>query len=219
MRHHGSKRWRDDNAGTVIARLEFDLQSFTFAAPQPVKLSKAAWIVAGALFAGASLAIHYEVKIGMHQRVGSVNELGHIRVSEPAPDFTLLDLTGQPVTLSSFQGNKAVLIDFWATWCGPCRAAMPDLQDLSDKFKDRGLQVVTIDQGETVAQVRYFMERKKYSLQVLLDHDGAVGGKYGVRGIPTSVLIDKKGIVQSIAVGNLWNEEELNKRVERITKE
>ena len=184
-----------------------------------MKVPKAVWIVAGALFAAASLAIHYQVKIGMHQHVGSVNELGHLKVSEPAPDFTLLDLTGQPVTLSSFQGKKAVLIDFWATWCGPCKAAMPGLQDLSDKFKDHGLEVVTIDQGESVAQVQYFMERKKYSLQVLLDHDGAVGDKYGVRGIPTSVLIDKRGIVQSIAVGNLWSEEELNRRVERITKE
>ena len=173
----------------------------------------------GVLFALASLAIHYEVKLLMHQHVGSVNELGRIKVRESAPDFTLLDLAGQPVSLSSFQGKKAVLIDFWATWCGPCRAAMPDLQELSDKFKDHGLEVVTIDEGESVAQVRHFMERKKYSLQVLLDHDGVVGDKYGVRGIPTSVLIDKNGIVQSIAIGNSWNEEELNKRVERITKE
>ena len=199
--------------------MEFGVQSFASAAIHPVKLSKAVWIVAGALFAGTSLAIHYEVKIGMHQHAGSVNELGRLKVSEPAPDFTLLDLTGQPVMLSSFQGKKAVLIDFWATWCAPCRAAMPGLQDLSDKFKDQGLEVVTIDQGESVAQVRYFIERKKYSFQVLLDHDRVVGDKYGVRGIPTSVLIDKKGIVQSIAVGNLWSEEELNKRVERITKE
>ena len=184
-----------------------------------MKLPRPAWIVLGALFAAASLAIHYEVKIRMHQRAGSVNELGRIKVSESAPDFTLLDLAGQPVSLSSFRGKKAVLIDFWATWCGPCKAAMPGLQDLSDKFKDRGLQVVTIDQGERVEQVRYFIERKKYSFQVLLDHDGAVGDKYGVRGIPTSVLVDKDGIVQSIAVGNSWSEEELNKRVERITKE
>jgi len=213
------QRWRDDNAGAPISRFESDLQSSTVAATRAVRLPKAVWIVAGALFAGASLAIHYEVKVGMHRHTGSVNALGPIKVGELAPDFTLGDLAGQPVTLRSFHGKKAVLIDFWATWCGPCKAAMPGLQDLADKFKDRGLEVVTIDQGESIDQVRYFIERRKYSFQVLLDHDRAVGDQYGVRGIPTSVLVDKNGVVQSIAVGNLWSKDELQKRVERITKE
>src|SRR6266404_2937249 len=184
-----------------------------------MKLRKPSWVVVEVLFAAASIAIHYQVKIGIHQRSGAVHELGRLKVNEPAPDFTLQDLTGQPVTLSSFRGEKAVLIDFWATWCGPCRSAMPGLQDLSDKFKDRGLEVVTIDQGESVDQVRYFVERRKYSFRVLLDHDGVVGDKYGVRGIPTSVLVDKTGVVQSITVGNLVSEAEVQKRVKGITKE
>jgi peroxiredoxin len=180
---------------------------------------KLAWIVAGALFAVASIAIHYEVKIGMHQRSGSVHELGHLKVSEPAPDFTLRDLTGQTVTLSSFRGKKAVYIDFWATWCGPCKAALPGVQDLSDKFKDQGLEVIAIDQGESLEQVRYFIDRKQYSFRVVLDSDNAVGDTYGVRGIPTSVLVDKRGIVQSITVGNVSSEEDLRKRVQRVTEE
>jgi peroxiredoxin len=184
-----------------------------------MKGRKLAWIVAGALFAVASIAIHYEVKIAMHQRSGSVHELGHLKVSEPAPDFTLRDLAGESVTLSSFQGKKAVYIDFWATWCGPCRAGLPGLQDLSDKFKDQGLEVVTIDQGESLEQVRYFIDRKKYSFRVLLDSDNAVGDTYGVRGIPTSVLVDKHGVVQSITVGNVSSEEEIRKRVQRLTQE
>jgi peroxiredoxin len=183
--------------------------------PAP-KLSR---LVAGALFVAASIAIHYQVKVGMHQRSGTVHELGRLKVNEPAPDFTLQDLTGQPVTLSSFQGKKVVLIDFWATWCGPCKAAMPGLQDLSEKLKDRGLEVVTIDQGESVDQVRYFIERRKYSFQVLLDRDHEVGDQYGVRAIPTSVLVDKNGIVQSITVGNLMSESEMQKRVEGLSKE
>jgi peroxiredoxin len=183
-----------------------------------MKARKLAWIVAGALFAVVSIAIHYEVKIAMHQRSGSVHELGHLKVSEAAPDFTLRDLAGQTVTLSSFREKKVVLIDFWAVWCGPCKAALPGLQDLSDKFKDRGLEVVTIDQGETLEQVQYFIDRRKYSFRVLLDLDRAVGDKYGVRGIPTSVLVDKNGVVQWISVGR-FGDDEVKKRVEQLAKE
>ena len=180
---------------------------------------KLAWIFAGALFAAASIAIHYEVKIGMHRHSGAVRELGHLKVSEPAPDFTLRDLAGQTVTLSSFRGKKAVFIDFWATWCGPCKAALPGLQDLTDKFKDQGFEVVTIDQGESVDQVQYFVNRRQYSFLVLLDLDRAVGDSFGVRAIPTSVLVDKNGVVQWIAVGNVSSYDEIQKRVERVIKE
>jgi len=179
---------------------------------------KLAWIVAGVLFAVASIAIHYKVKIGMHQRTGPMHALGRLKVSEPAPDFTLRDLPGQTVTLSSFRGSKAVLIDFWAVWCGPCKAALPGLQDLTDKFKDRGLEVVTINQGETLEQVRYFIDRRKYSFRVLLDLDRAVGDSYGVRGIPTSVLVDRTGVVQWISVGR-FSDDEIQKRVEQVIKE
>ncbi len=182
-----------------------------------MKVPNLSWIVAGTLFALASIAIHYEVKIAMHQRIGSVHELGQLKVSEAAPDFTLQDLAGQTVSLSSLRG-KVVYIDFWATWCGPCRAALPGLQDLADKLKDQGLEVLTIDQGESFDQVRSFVERKNYSFRVLLDPGGAVGNVYGIRGIPTSVLVDRNGIVQSISIGDVSTEEELKKRFDRLTK-
>jgi peroxiredoxin len=165
----------------------------------------------------ASVAIHYEVKIAMHQRSGSVQTLGQLKVSEPAPDFTLQDLSGQTVKLSSFRG-RAVYIDFWATWCGPCKAALPGLQELTDEFKNQGLEIVTIDQGEGLDQVRSFIERKKYSFQVLLDPDSAVGNIYGVRALPTSVFIDRNGIVQSISVGNMSTADDIRKRFDRMPK-
>jgi peroxiredoxin len=180
-------------------------------------IPKLSWIVAGVLFAMASVAIHYEVKIAMHQRSGSVQALGQIKVSEPAPDFSLQDLSGQTVKLSSLRG-RAVYIDFWATWCGPCKVALPGLQELTDELKNQGLEIVTIDQGESLDQVRSFIERKKYSFQVLLDPDGTVGNIYGVRALPTSVFVDRNGIVQSISVGNVSTADDIRKRFDRMPK-
>jgi peroxiredoxin len=185
-----------------------------------MKLPKIAWISLGALFALATIAIHYEVKIGLHQqRSGSVHKLGNVEVGQPAPDFSLPDLSTNTVTLSLYRGQKVVLMDFWATWCGPCRMAMPDLQDLQDKFKDRGFEILSVNQGESAEQVRNFIQRKKYTFHVVLDQDGAVGGKYGVRGIPTLVLVDKKGVVQWLSVGYSGNDDDLRQLLERLTKE
>ena len=97
--------------------------------------------------------------------------------------------------------------------------AMPGLQDLQDKFKERGLEILSVNQGETSEQVRNFIQRKKYSFHVVLDQDGAIGGKYGVRGIPTLVLVDKKGVVQWLRVGYSENDDELRQLLERLTKE
>jgi peroxiredoxin len=145
--------------------------------------------------------------------------MGNVKVGKPAPDFSLPDLSGKPVTLSSYRGQKLVLMDFWATWCGPCRMAMPGLQELQDKFKDRGLEILSINQGETAEPVRNFIQRKKYTFHVVLDQDGDVGGKYGVRGIPTLVLVNKEGVVQWLQVGYSGDDDELRQLLERLTKE
>jgi peroxiredoxin len=185
-----------------------------------MKLPNAAWIGLGVLFALASIAIHYEVKIGLHQQnSGSVREMGNVKDGESAPDFSLPDLSSNSVTLSRYRGHKVVLMDFWATWCGPCRMAMPGLQDLQDKFKDRGLEILSINQRESVEPVSSFIQRKKYTFHVVLDQDGVVAGKYGVQGIPTLVLVDKQGVVQWLRVGYSDKDDDLRQLLEKLTKE
>ncbi len=184
------------------------------------KSSKIFWIIAGVLFACASVAINYKVKYVMHHSAGgSVQEMGNIKVGLPAPDFALQDLSGQEVSLSAYHGQKAVLMDFWATWCGPCRMAMPGLQDLEDKYHGHGLEILSINQGEPADHVRNFIQNEKYSFHVVLDQNQAVGEQYGVQGIPTLVLLDKKGVVRWIRVGYSPSDDDLDKLVEKLTRE
>lgn len=114
--------------------------------------------------------------------------------SQNAPDFTMKDTTGHDVTLSKMRG-KVVLLDFWATWCGPCRAATPHLQALHVKHAKSGLMVVGLNNREEAETVREYEERHKLTYTAGLDADGAVAQAYGVRGLPTLVLVDKAGRV------------------------
>jgi peroxiredoxin len=181
---------------------------------------KIAGIIGWGLFAIASVAIQYEVKLGLgHGANGTTQKLGSIQVGGSAPDFSLQDLSGHATSLASYRGKKVVLLDFWATWCPPCRMSMPGLQKLEEDFKGRGLEILSLNQGEAGDEVRHFIDHKKYSFHVVLDQDQAVAAKYGVKGIPTMVLIDKKGVVQRISVGYSGSENDLQQAVERLIKE
>jgi peroxiredoxin/outer membrane lipoprotein-sorting protein len=112
-----------------------------------------------------------------------------------APDFTLPDLQNQPVKLSELKG-KVVLLDFWATWCAPCRAALPNLELLHRDFKDKGLLVLGVDTEEPKDQGA-FMEKFGYTFRSLVDANEKVKNLYHVGGIPVTVLIDKDGTIQT----------------------
>lgn len=110
-------------------------------------------------------------------------------------DFTLSDLNGGQVKLASFRGKNVVILDFWATWCPPCRMTMPVLQRLNDSLGSRGLVVLSIDQGENPEIVRAFIRQNNFTMRILLDTDGSVSRAWGVSGIPTLAVIDKEGNV------------------------
>jgi len=120
-------------------------------------------------------------------------------VGRPAPDFTLGSLTGRKVTLSQLRG-KVVLVDFWATWCRPCWMSMPELQKLHDQFAGKGLVVLGIT-NEEKKEVEPFVAQRRFTFTILFDSDDAVGQAYRVPGLPTSILIDRKGVVRQILVG------------------
>jgi len=113
-------------------------------------------------------------------------------------DFTLSDLQGNPWHLRDLKG-KVVLVNFWATWCPPCRKEMPDLQALYDKYKDEGFVVISIS-DEEVAKVQPFIAERKITYPVLLDPGRKVNDLFQVEGIPKSFVYDREGklVAQSI---------------------
>lgn len=121
-------------------------------------------------------------------------------VGKPAPAFTLKSLDGQDVSIEDLKG-KIVILDFFATWCGPCRKAMPILAEVAKEYADKDVVLYAVDLKEPKAKVAGFIKQMGWDINVLLDEDGAVAGAYAVRGIPQTVIIGKDGNVASVHVG------------------
>lgn len=117
-------------------------------------------------------------------------------------DFTLEDLNGNKVTLSELKGKK-VFLNFWATWCPPCKAEMPDIEKLYQETKDTDLVILAVNVGEDKKTVQDFIANNKYNFSVLLDVKGEVSRLYQVTGIPTSYFIDTEGYLDDAVVGSL----------------
>lgn len=117
-----------------------------------------------------------------------------------AYDFKLQDLSGKNVSLSDFKGKK-VFLNFWATWCPPCRGEMPDIEKLYDETKNSDLVILAINIGEDRDTVQSFLKSNNYNFNVLLDISQSTAGKYNISGIPTSYFINKDGTVSAKKIG------------------
>lgn len=109
-----------------------------------------------------------------------------------APDFTLEDLSGKLISLKELRG-KVVFLNFWATWCVPCRQEMPTMEKLHREFTKQGLEVIAVNLRESKEDVRKFFDELGLTFTALLDRDGEVSNEYGVWSIPLSYFINRKG--------------------------
>jgi cytochrome c biogenesis protein CcmG/thiol:disulfide interchange protein DsbE len=121
-------------------------------------------------------------------------------VGHPAPDFALATPTGDTLRLRGLRG-QAVLINFWASWCGPCRSEMPEFQAAYERYRDQGFTILAVNQGEAEATATAFAQRLGLTFPIVLDHRGEASDLYGVRALPTSFFVDREGIVRAVVVG------------------
>lgn len=122
-------------------------------------------------------------------------------VGSPAPDFTLTDLDGEPIKLSALRGQLVVL-NFWATWCEPCRAEMPELERIYQQYQP-GLVVLGVNLQEQPEDVRRFTRSINVTYPILLDPDGLVARLYKIIQLPNTYFIDRQGTIQARHIGSL----------------
>jgi thiol-disulfide isomerase/thioredoxin len=141
-------------------------------------------------------------------------------IGKEAPNFKLDLLAGGEVELSKLEGKNVVLLDFWATWCPPCREVMPALLEVSNEYKPKGVRYLAVNLREDKDKISAYLKSAKLDIEVPLDKDGKIAELYRVEGIPTMAIVDKKGIVREVHVGATPNvKADLKKALDKILAE
>ncbi|MFH0931839.1 MAG: redoxin domain-containing protein [Candidatus Zixiibacteriota bacterium] len=139
---------------------------------------------------------------------------------EIAPDFTLKDLNGVEKSLKEFRG-KVVLLNFWATWCSPCRIEIPSMVELYKKYNDKGLEIIGVNLDRMdKSGVEKFSSEYNITFPILLDPTGKIATLYGITALPATFILDRNGKIQErVAGGKDWSSEENLKIFETLLNE
>ena len=134
----------------------------------------------------------------------------------PAPPLTLRDLEGREVRLETFRG-RAVVVNFWATWCAPCVAEMPSLGRMREKLAESGVEVIGVNLQENAARIRPFAEKLGLAFPIVRDHDGSASKRWGARVFPTTFVVGPDQRIALVAVGEIdWDDLEVQARVRAV---
>jgi cytochrome c biogenesis protein CcmG/thiol:disulfide interchange protein DsbE len=138
----------------------------------------------------------------------------------PAPDFTLNTVGGGPVSLSAYRG-QVVIVNLWASWCGPCRAEMPAIQQVYAAYRASGLAVLAVNSTvqDTALDAQNFAQNLGLTFPILLDLDGAVGRSYLVRALPSTFFIDRKGVIRTVVFGGPLSVATIETKVQDLLSE
>lgn len=134
-------------------------------------------------------------------------------IGKKAPDFSLRDINDRVINLSAMRG-KVVIINFWATWCPPCRAEMPSLNNLYRELRNKGLEVIAISTDRSASVVKDYLSKNPLDITIVVDSDNKVSRQFKVFSIPTTFLIDRNGIIIERYLGEEnWTSPEIKKRI------
>jgi len=137
-------------------------------------------------------------------------------INSKAPDITLKDLNGKTVSLSAVKG-KVVLLNFFATWCPPCRAEMPALNKLYHALKPRGLEIIAVSTDRSINDIKDFLGKNRVDFPILFDADRIAAKQYRVFSMPTTFLIDRNGMIVEKFYGEYdWTEPETKGKIEKL---
>jgi peroxiredoxin len=155
--------------------------------------------------------------VGTYSERWGLDRLGQrsagVSVGQPAPSFSTTNLAGAMLSLEDFRG-RVVVLNFWATWCPPCRVEMPELDAYQAEMGDR-MVVLGIDMGEPATVIAPFIREYGLRFPILLDESGAIATTYSVTGLPTSIILDRGGIIRERVVGAMTRDG-LARRVESL---
>src|SRR5690348_4650161 len=152
--------------------------------------------------------------------LASLGRLPSPREGLPAPDFTLRSLSGGSLSISSERGS-VVVVNFWASWCGPCRSEMPVIEQVYGDDHDRGLSVIAINTTfqNSQAEARAFARELGLTFPIVLDLDGSVSKTYLLRALPSTYIVDRHGIIRAVILGGPMTEALLRSKVEPLLQE
>ncbi len=151
--------------------------------------------------------------------LGLVFSSSALFAADAAPDFTLKSSTGENIRLAEQRG-QVVMLNFWASWCGPCREEMPLLDKLSVKYGKMGVVLLGINTDQDIAEAKKVLEKVKVTYPILFDPDSKLSTLYNVDSMPYSVFIDKKGQIRHIHKGYvLGDEEKYTKQLKELISE
>ena len=140
-------------------------------------------------------------------------------MNEPAPDFTLKSRQGDNLRLEDFRG-QVVMLNFWASWCGPCRQEMPLMDEIYEQYKDLGFTVLAVNVDENRDEAHRFLDKVPVSYPILYDPESQVSEQYNVQAMPTTVMIDRNGNARFLHYGyKPGYEDDYEKQIRQLVRE